>query len=200
MQWRIKYLYTVRNVVNYIMVSQIDTVNYICHLMNSFVVPSCSLSRICCENRTESVAQLVKNSFTPLRSSPPVVVEIRGTQGCALFMMTSSNGNIFRVIVPAQRPATRSFDIFFVLRLKQHLSKQWRRWWFETLLHSLWRHCNVFSRQLCNRMNTLYFYTFFEIPADVKRFHVYINSSEYLTIRTRYNTRTSLHRFFVCHT
>ena len=32
------------------------TVNYICHLMNSFVGPACFLSRICCENCTESVA------------------------------------------------------------------------------------------------------------------------------------------------
>ena len=45
------------------------------------------------------------------------------------FMMTSSNGNIFRVTgplcgeftgpgeFPAQRPVTRSFDVFFDLRL-----------------------------------------------------------------------------------
>ena len=29
---------------------------------------------------------------------------------------------------PAQRPVTRSFDVFFDLRLNQQLSKQWRRW------------------------------------------------------------------------
>ena len=47
-------------------------------------------------------------------------------------MMTSSNGNIFRVTGPyvrgihrrpAQRPGTRSFDIFFDLRLNRRLSK-----------------------------------------------------------------------------
>ena len=38
---------------------------------------------------------------------------------------------------------TRSFDIFFDLRLNKRLSKQWRGWWFETPLRSLWRHCNV---------------------------------------------------------
>ena len=51
-------------------------------------------------------------------------------------MMTSSNGNIFRVTgplcgeltgpdeFPAQRPVTRSFDVFFDLRLNKRLSKQ----------------------------------------------------------------------------
>ena len=43
---------------------------------------------------------------------------------------------------PAQRPVTRSFDVFFDLRLYQQLSKQWRRRWFETPWRSLWRHCN----------------------------------------------------------
>ena len=60
-------------------------------------------------------------------------------------MMTSSNGNIFRITVPlfgeftgpgefpTQRPVTRSFDIFFYLRLNKRLSKQPWGWWFETL-------------------------------------------------------------------
>ena len=43
---------------------------------------------------------------------------------------------------PAQRPVTRSFDVFFDLRLNPQLSKQWRRWWFATLPRLLWRHCN----------------------------------------------------------
>ena len=44
---------------------------------------------------------------------------------------------------PAQRPVTRSFDVFFDLRLNKRLSKQsWGRW-FETPSRSLWRHCNV---------------------------------------------------------
>ena len=69
-------------------------------------------------------------------------------------MMTSSNGNIFRVTgplcgeftgpgeFPAQRPVTRSFDVFFDERLNKRLSKQPRGWWFETPSWSLWRHCN----------------------------------------------------------
>ena len=65
-------------------------------------------------------------------------------------MMTSSNGNIFRVTghlcgeftvprwIPAQKPVTRSFD----LRLNKRLSIQSWGWWFETLSHPLWRHRN----------------------------------------------------------
>ena len=43
---------------------------------------------------------------------------------------------------PAQRPVTRSFDVFFDLRLNERLSKQSWGWWFETQLRSIWRHCN----------------------------------------------------------
>ena len=45
---------------------------------------------------------------------------------------------------PTQRPVTRSFDVFFDLRLNKRLTKQSRGWWFETPSHSLWRHCNAF--------------------------------------------------------
>ena len=63
-------------------------------------------------------------------------------------MITSSNGNIFRVTghlcgeFNSQRPVTRSFDAFFDLRLNKRLSKQSWGWWFETPSYSLWRHCN----------------------------------------------------------
>ena len=46
---------------------------------------------------------------------------------------------------PAQRPVTRSFDVFFDLRLHKRLSKQPWGWWFETLSWSLWRHCNDYQ-------------------------------------------------------
>ena len=44
---------------------------------------------------------------------------------------------------PTQRPVTRSFDVFFDLRLNKRLSKQSWGWWFETPSRPLWRHCNV---------------------------------------------------------
>ena len=70
--------------------------------------------------------------------------------------MTSSNGNIFRVTgslcgeftgtdeFPAQRPVTRSFDVFFDLRPNKRLSKQSRGCWFETHSRPLWRQRNVY--------------------------------------------------------
>ena len=79
-----------------------------------------------------------------------------------IFMMTSSNGNMFRVTgfcagnspvtagnspvtgeFPSHRPVTWSFDVFFDLRLNKLLSKQSRRRWLETPSHPLWRHCNL---------------------------------------------------------
>ena len=71
------------------------------------------------------------------------------------FMMTSSNGNIFRVTgplcgeftspgeFPTQRPVMRGVDVFFDPHLNKRLSKQPWGWWFETLSWSLWRQCNV---------------------------------------------------------
>ena len=71
-------------------------------------------------------------------------------------MMTSSNGNIFRVTgplcgeftvpgeFPTPRPVTRSFDVFFDLRLNKWLSKQPWGWWFEMPSWSLWRQCYVY--------------------------------------------------------
>ena len=43
---------------------------------------------------------------------------------------------------PAQRPVTRSFDVFVDLRLNKRLSKQSWGWWFETLSRPLWRQGN----------------------------------------------------------
>ena len=43
---------------------------------------------------------------------------------------------------PAQRPVTRSFDVFFDMCLNKQLSKQSWGWWFETPSRPLWRHCN----------------------------------------------------------
>ena len=40
---------------------------------------------------------------------------------------------------PAQRPVTRSFNVFFDLRPNKRLSKQSWGWWFGTPSWSLWR-------------------------------------------------------------
>ena len=96
-------------------------------------------------------------------------------------MVTSSNGNIFRVTghfagnspvtceFPAQRPVTRSFDVFFDLRLNKRLSKQSWGWWFETPSCPLWRHYNCLWLE--EKMTTWYiawflrhyWYIFFQV-------------------------------------
>ena len=44
---------------------------------------------------------------------------------------------------PSQRRVTRSFDVFFDLRLNKWLSKQSRGWCIGPPSRSLWRHCNI---------------------------------------------------------
>ena len=73
-------------------------------------------------------------------------------------------GNIFRVNgplcgeftglseFPTQRPMTRSFDVFFDLRMNKRLSKQPWGWWFETPSWSLWRQCNDFHVRQSNSL------------------------------------------------
>ena len=90
------------------------------------------------------------------------------SQLTAKTMMTSSNESIFRVTghlcgnspitseFPPQRPVTRSFDIFFDLRLNKRLCKQWWSWWFETPSYSLWRHCNALVENLSLCVFALY--------------------------------------------
>ena len=46
---------------------------------------------------------------------------------------------------PAQRPVTRSFDVFFDMHPTNRFSKQSLDWWFQTASRSLWRHCNGWS-------------------------------------------------------
>ena len=101
-------------------------------LYNRNVTTSCSFSKMPCN----------LSCITDLRHFPYLRV-------------TSLNGNIFRVTghscgeftspgeFPAQRPVTRSFGVFFNLRLNERLSKQSWGWWFETLSRPLWRRCNV---------------------------------------------------------
>ena len=52
---------------------------------------------------------------------------------------------------PAQRPVTRSFDVFFDLHLIKLLNKHSRGWWFETLSCTLWRHRNG-KRMFCQNV------------------------------------------------
>ena len=56
---------------------------------------------------------------------------------------------------PLQRPVTRSFEVFFDLRLNKRLSKQSIRWWFETPSCPLWCHSKIYKARLqCIRSRT----------------------------------------------
>ena len=50
---------------------------------------------------------------------------------------------------PAQRPVTRSFDVFLDVRIIKRLSKHSWGWWFETLSHPLWCYRNEYVPQIC---------------------------------------------------
>ena len=110
----------------------------------------------------------IKSMNTDLSSTPQEFLKVFGLltscQGFNVSMMTSSNGNISRVTGPLcgeftghrvihqwQRPVTRSFDVFFDLRLNTRLSKQSWGWWFETPSVLLWRHCRFVEVPVCQR-------------------------------------------------
>ena len=69
-------------------------------------------------------------------------------------MMTSSNGNVFRVTshlceeftghrwIPLTKARYAGLWCFFDLRLNERLLKQSWGWWFETQSRPLWRYCN----------------------------------------------------------
>ena len=54
----------------------------------------------------------------------------------ALLALCAGNSSVSGEF-PSQRPVTRSFDVFFDLRLNKRLSKQSWGWWFEPIMTSL---------------------------------------------------------------
>ena len=82
---------------------------------------------------------------------------------------------------PAQRPVTRSFDVFFDMCLHKQLSKQSWAWWFETWSRPLWRHNNVTATSywlnqwiLINEVMWLYFTA--NAPGTILYFHFQNNT------------------------
>ena len=75
---------------------------------------------------------------------------------------------------PAQRPVTRSFDVFFDLRLNKRFSKQSWAWWFETLSSPLWRHCNATRKLPQDLWKTC---RTFRIPSSIQSNKTTIKSS-----------------------
>ena len=62
----------------------------------------------------------------------------------ALLVICAGNSHVTGEF-PAQRPVTRSFDVFFDPRLNKRLNKYSWGWWFETPSRPLWRQCNELS-------------------------------------------------------
>ena len=55
----------------------------------------------------------------------------------------------------SQKPVTRSLEVFFDLRLNKRLSKHSRRRWIETESYPLWRHSNVFAKNISIKWTTV---------------------------------------------
>ena len=119
---------------------------------------------------------------------------------CCCHMMTSSNGNIFRVTgplcgettghrwtPPSQRPVARSFDVFFDLRLKKRLSKHSRRRWFEKPSSQLWYwKCNINTIfkphvfRFLNYNHAFSFFTFYRKRFDTNEIHYKVFPDDYI--------------------
>ena len=78
-------------------------------------------------------------------------------------VITTSNSNrpfvqgIHCTKVNSPHKGTRSFDVFFDLRLNIRWSKHSRFWWFETPWRSLWRHCNITCICHCDHSSSIWF-------------------------------------------
>ena len=72
-------------------------------------------------------------------------------------LLAPCEGNPTRGL-PSQRPVTRSFHVFFDLRLNKRLNKQSRCRWFETPWWSLWRRGNALAKIMMARFTDAYTY------------------------------------------
>ena len=70
---------------------------------------------------------------------------------------------------PSQRPMSRTFDVFFDLRLNKQLSRQSCGWRFETPSCPLWRHCNDKVIMLPATGRLLWFVSVFSLRAKSDR-------------------------------
>ena len=112
--------------------------NYAKH--SCFIVKACELAALW---SLRSVKKFC-DAFISYQSVPGEINTEQGDIPHVTSMMTSLNGNLFRLTgplcgnspvtgeFPSQRLVTLSFDVFFDLRLNKRFSKQSRRRWFET--------------------------------------------------------------------
>ena len=83
---------------------------------------------------------------------------------------------------PSPRPGTRSFDVFFDLRLNKRLSKHSWGWWFETPSRWLWRHCNV-SYHHCQKLSYIW-HEFKQLVSSI--YECLVNSTSNLNLSQKW--------------
>ena len=108
--------------------ASIHTQLFICNLIWEF--PECG---IC--------ISIIRNTIQTTNSVATTWLRHQMEAFSALLTICAGNSPVTGEF-PAQRPLTRSFDVFFDMLLNKRLSKQSRRRWLETSWHSSWRHCN----------------------------------------------------------
>ena len=113
--------------------------SYLCTTVNTFVVISSYVAEFAVRLHKQMTARSLheKLPFWPER-------DVIGHDLVGYPTWRRLRTCVFPGEFPAQRPVTRSFDVFFDLRLNTRLSKQWWGWWFETPSSPLWRHCNAY--------------------------------------------------------
>ena len=123
-------------------------------------------------------------------------------------MMTSSNGNIFRVTgplcgeftghrwIPLTKASDAGFDVFFDLRMNKQLSKQSWGWWHETPSRSLWHHCNEWRKfhQKWHSVAVLYYESHYLIDSVAGPF-ISRKSINYILVVNTFRPRQNYRHF-----
>ena len=113
--------------------------------------------RYCCSIALSHRNTILK--FAHIRLAPPVSAPWKRKTDLgsnSFFIMTSSNGNIFRVTghlggestghrwIPRTKTSDAELLMFPLICTWNHQPQSWG-WWFEMTSSPLWRHCNVWS-------------------------------------------------------
>ena len=83
---------------------------------------------------------------------------------------------------PTQRPVTRSFAVFFDLRLNKQLSIQSWGWWFDTLSRPLWRNFNGVVTKKCLMQSTKMFISILITKYNISSTYILTNFWRYCQI------------------
>ena len=127
----------IQNILKFIFQGPFDNKSWLVHVFNG----------LC--NRPYCMLQVEEGlTSTPIDHDDVIIMETFS----ALLAICAGNSPVPGEL-PAQRPVTRSFDVFFDLHPNQWLSTQWWGWWFETPSCPLCRHRNVTPTQYMEENN-----------------------------------------------